>query len=507
MQLTSLAHVLSSSETWGSLDVDVQGVRYDSRKVGPGDCFVAMRGEHADGHRFIQKAIDSGAVAIVAEEPPGEEAGNTAWIKVENARRALGLLSNELFGKPSENLITVGITGTNGKTTTAFLTQFLLNAAQRRCGLLGTVQYDTGERVETAARTTPESSDVHELFAEMVGNGCRAAVMEVSSHGLEQHRVEGVAFDVGVFTNLSQDHLDFHGSMPNYFAAKKKLFQQLLGPKPAMVVNGDDSWGQKLLRDPEPGVTAISYGQGVACDFRATNIRITFDGTTFTLVVKGREILVRLPYIGQFNVYNALAALAAANAAGLNLRESIDHIANAPQVPGRMESVAQDSAFHVFVDYAHTPDALEKACSTLRDLDPRRLITVFGCGGDRDRAKRAPMAKAASQFSDAVILTSDNPRGEDPKQILEDAAKGIVGATHTIVEDRKEAIDLAIQSARPRDVVLIAGKGHETYQQFAGKTIDFDDRIVARNAIARFRDERIKEREEREKERERENLR
>ncbi|MEM7013834.1 MAG: UDP-N-acetylmuramoyl-L-alanyl-D-glutamate--2,6-diaminopimelate ligase [Verrucomicrobiota bacterium] len=502
MQLASLVKALRTEKVWGDLEFDIQRVQYDSRKVEAGDCFFALPGENVDGNRFVAKAIEAGASAIVSERAPMGEP-KVPWIEVENPRQALGLMANELSGRPSANLAIVGVTGTNGKTTTAFLTRHLFEAAQRRCGLLGTVEYDTGARVIPAARTTPESADVHELFSEMVENGCRAAVMEVSSHGLEQHRVEGVEFNVGVFTNLSQDHLDYHGSMPEYFKAKKKLFLQLQGvDKAAMVVNGDDTWGQTLLRADIDGVEAVSYGCGVSCDFRATNIKVTFDGTTFALIAKGREILVRLPYIGLFNVYNALAALAATNAAGLNLREAIQNLANGPQVPGRLESVAIDRPYHVFVDYAHTPDALEKAASTLRDLDPRRLITVFGCGGDRDREKRAPMAKAASEFSDAVILTSDNPRNEDPKQILADAEKGILGASHTVIEDRAEAINAAIDMARPRDVILIAGKGHETYQQFADKTIDFDDRQVARNAIARARDERIKEREERERERE-----
>ncbi|MFT5471081.1 MAG: UDP-N-acetylmuramoyl-L-alanyl-D-glutamate--2,6-diaminopimelate ligase [Verrucomicrobiales bacterium] len=504
MELTSLATALKSTATWGVLDVDIRGVQYDSRKVGEGDCFVALRGEHVDGHRFIETAIDAGAAAIVAEDAPSGNSVRVPWIRVKNTRKALGIIANELYDRPSEKLIVVGVTGTNGKTTTALIAQHLFDAAQRQCGLLGTIRYDNGRTSITADRTTPESSDVHRLLAEMVENDCRAAVMEVSSHGLDQHRVEGVSFDIGVFTNLTQDHLDYHGSIPKYFAAKKKLFQQLLGPKPVMIVNGDDTWGQKLLRDPDPGVTAISFGQGVHCDFRASNIRVTFSGTTFTLHAKGRELLVRLPFIGDFNVYNALAALAATNAAGLNLREAVTNLAEAPQVPGRMECVSGDRQYHVFVDYAHTPDAIDKAASTLRKLEPRRLITVFGCGGDRDHEKRALMAKAASEHSDAVILTSDNPRTEDPRQILEQAAKGIVGATHTIVEDRAEAINLAIESVRPRDVILIAGKGHETYQQFADKTIDFDDRKVARNAIARIRDVRIQEKETRERERENE---
>ncbi len=493
MTLNELKNGIRIKETWGNLEVAPKAVRYDSRAVKPGDLFVAMRGEVVDGHRFIDMAIAQGAVGIIAEEAPQMVNLEVGWLRVEDSRVALGPIAADLFGQPSRDMKVAGITGTNGKTTTAFLVQHLSDAAQRRCGLIGTVRYDTGGRSFEASRTTPESSDVHELLAEMRENGCRAAVMEVSSHGLEQHRVAGVAFDVGVFTNLSQDHLDYHKTMENYFAAKRILFEQMENQsekKPVMVVNGDDEYGQKLLRGDFPGVEKLCFGMGVGRDFRASDVKSRFEGTSFMLEAKKRQFLVRSPLIGGFNVSNALAALATATAMGLNLREAIQHLADGPQVPGRMEAVGENLPFRVFVDYAHTPDALEKACETLRELKPNRLITVFGCGGDRDRAKRPLMARAASQGSDVVVLTSDNPRTEDPKQILDDARKGISGAECAVIEDRETAIRQAIFDAGERDIILIAGKGHENYQEFADGRIDFDDRLVAKYALNDLRNAR-----------------
>ncbi len=483
MKLHHLFEGLPTTSTWGDQEVAITGIQYDSRKVEPGNLFVALRGAKVDGHRYIKRAWEAGAAGVVAETPPGLEGEGKSWVHVSDSRQALGNVAAAFYGHPSRALKVAGVTGTNGKTTTTFLIQHLLSAAQRQCGLIGTVRYDTGGRLIESKHTTPESSDVHELLAEMVANQCQAVVMEASSHGIEQRRIEGVEFDAAVFTNLTQDHLDYHGSMNAYFAAKRRLFegmnQQTGTKKPVMVVNGDDSFGERLLRENLPNLNALTYGVGLGRDFEASEVSITFEGTRFTLKAKGRSFLVRTPLIGQFNVYNVLAALATGSALGLNLRESITNIAEAPQVPGRMESVGDQIPFRVFVDYAHTPDALEKACVTLRELRPRRLITLFGCGGDRDRAKRPLMAKAASRHSDIVVLTSDNPRSEDPQQILKDASKGISGVSCTTIEDRQEAIAKVIDSAQAKDVILIAGKGHETYQEFADRTIDFDDRQVA----------------------------
>jgi len=492
MQLQSLLRDVPYIEIWGDTATEVGSLQYDSRKVKPGDVFVALPGVKVDGHRYIEQCLDAGAAGVIAEHAPTTVHLNKVWVRVENTRKALGRMADNFYGNPSTKLQVAGITGTNGKTTTTFLIQHLMNAAQRRAGLIGTVRYDTGARVIDSHHTTPESSDLHELLAEMREAGCRGAVMEVSSHGIEQYRMEGVQFDAAIFSNLTQDHLDYHGSMNDYFLAKLKLFQYLNdqpGTKqPVMAINGDDTYGERILRTNLPNVKPLTYGFGARCDYRASDYRCQFEGTTFQLAVKGRSFMVKSPLIGRFNVYNALAALTAVSGMGLNLREAINNLAEAPQVPGRMESVGGHIPFRVFVDYAHTPDAIEKACSTLRELNPARLITVFGCGGDRDRAKRPLMAAAACKYSDAIVLTSDNPRTEDPSRILRDAEAGMVsGVPHVAIEDRKEAIREAIFSARPRDVILIAGKGHETYQQFADRTIDFDDRLAARHCIEDWR--------------------
>lgn len=493
MDLQTLLKDVATLDRWGDLGVEINALHYDSRRVRPGSLFFALPGVKVDGQAFIARAIEAGASGIVAQNAPETVRTDIGWVRVANAREAMGKMGANFHGHPSRGLKVAGVTGTNGKTTTAFLIQHLNRAALRECGLIGTVRHETGARVIDAANTTPESIDIQAMLAEMRESGCRSAVMEVSSHGLDQHRVTGVQFDVGVFTNLTQDHLDYHGTMENYFQAKRRLLLHLGdqpdGKKPVMVINGDDSYGQRLLRDEIPGVKLVSFGFGVRCDYRATNFRPAFEGTTFQLDTAGRQILVRLPLIGRFNVANALGALAAVQAMGLNLREAINNLAEAPQVPGRMEDVGEKMPFRVFVDYAHTPDALEKACATLRELKPARLITVFGCGGDRDRNKRPLMAETASRHSDLVILTSDNPRTEDPERILDDAAQGLKGVDAERIADRREAIRRAVGLAQPRDIVLIAGKGHETYQQIGDTKFDFDDRQEARFAIRDLRHE------------------
>ena len=486
MTFEALLATSSVLRTWGDLACTVKGVQYDSRKVGRGDVFVALRGAKVDGHRFITQAVSQGAVAVIAETDTAGEF-RVPWAQVADGRVALGRVAALWCGNPSLDLKLAGVTGTNGKTTTAFLIQHLNVASSRQCGLLGTVRYDMGNRVVDATHTTPESLEVHQLLDEMRRNGCLAAAMEVSSHGLEQHRVEGVEYDVGVFTNLTQDHLDYHGNMESYFQAKRLLFEglalQKVKAKAQMVVYGDDIYGKRLLSEFEGKLEAVPFGFGPLNRFRASNIRADFDGTHFQLDALGRQMLVRLPLIGNFNILNALAALGAAKAMGLNVREAVSNLQSAPQVPGRMERVGERAGGLVFVDYAHTPDAIEKACVTLRELRPERLITVFGCGGDRDRAKRPLMARAAARNSDVVFLTSDNPRTENPLAIMRDAEPGLEGCLHHSIPDRAEAIREAIELAGARDIVLIAGKGHETYQQIGTEKFPFDDRLMARRFI------------------------
>jgi len=469
----------------GASAARIDGVCYDSRRATAGSLFFALPGAQADGAKFAQDAIARGASAVLSEtvipDCPVPQA------LVTNARQAMADVARTFYGDPAASLRAVGITGTNGKTTTAFLVKHLLDAAHLRCGLLGTIRYVIGEESLPAARTTPESADVYELFAKMRDAGSRAVAMEVSSHALAQHRVRGVEWDAAVFTNLTQDHLDYHKTMDAYFDAKASLFETMYhqtGKRGKGVINLDDRYGVRLIeRLPKPA-KPLTYGLGVRADFRAIDATFDVHGTKYKLEAKGRQYLVRLPLIGRFNVSNSLAALATASALGLELRAAVQAMASAPQVPGRLERVPARRNFAVYVDYAHTDDALTNVLSTLRDLGPRRLLVVFGCGGDRDRAKRPLMARAAEQLADYAIVTSDNPRTEDPEAILADIRKGLRGSAHETIVDRHEAIYRAVELAEEGDIVLIAGKGHETYQEVHGQRTPFDDVSVARNAIA-----------------------
>lgn len=486
MKLEDIIDGIYVKSVAGPLALEVSGVFYDSRKVVPGGVFCALEGVGADGHEYLGEAIEKGAVAVISEKPNPAEFPAT-WLQVGNARDAMGLASAQFEGNPSMRFPVVGVTGTNGKTTTTFLIHHLFEAILRRAGLVGTIHYSTGGELQESPHTTPESPDLHHLLAEMVANDCRGVAMEVSSHGLAQSRVKGVAFDVGVFTNLTQDHLDYHGTMDNYFAAKRRLFEQMeneSAKKGVALINFDDPYGERLIKESFSRLKKYTFGRGSGADFQASDIRSDFDGTRFKLSFKERSFLVRIPLIGSFNVYNALAAIASAYAVGLNLREIVAKIAEAPQVPGRLEAVGNRQInYRVFVDYAHTPDALVSVLETLRGLEPERIITVFGCGGDRDVLKRPLMARAAEQGGDFCILTSDNPRTEDPEIILEDARKGFRSGNHEIMVDRSEAIARAIDLAGERDIVLIAGKGHETYQEIHGVRHEFDDRRVAARCI------------------------
>jgi UDP-N-acetylmuramoyl-L-alanyl-D-glutamate--2,6-diaminopimelate ligase len=447
--------------------------------------FVALRGKKSDGHDFVEQAIEKGASVIVAERE--QKYPRATCVAVENTRTALADLGAAFYGYPARKLKLAGVTGTNGKTTTTFLVQHICEKAGMRCGLIGTVRYQLGERVLPAARTTPESLDLQELLAQIANAGCRAATMEVSSHALAQDRTRGLELDVAVFTNLTQDHLDFHGTMKNYFESKLKLFIQLASQqkkrKPVAVVNIDDRYGEQLLGKIDKSISTITYGMGVRADFRASNYRMEFAGTSYQLDARGKSYLVRIPLIGRFNVANSLAALAAANAMGIGVREAVLSLGKSPQVPGRLEMVPAKRQFQIFVDYAHTPDALLNVLKTLRALEPRRLIVVFGCGGDRDREKRSLMAQVVDVNADYAIITSDNPRKEDPAAIISQVERGFRSTHYEKIIDRAEAIARAIALAQPRDIVLIAGKGHETYQEFADHTVPFDDIQVARRAL------------------------
>ena len=485
MQLKTLLAAISVREIIGPVDRAVESIAYDSRRVQRDGLFVALRGKKSDGHDFIGQAIEKGAAVIVAER--AEKHPRATCVVVENTRTAMADLSARFFNYPARKLKLAAVTGTNGKTTTTFLIKHICEKAGLRCGLLGTVRYEIGERVLPAARTTPESLDLQELLSQILNAGCKAAAMEVSSIGIAEERVREIEWDVAVFTNLTQDHLDYHGTMENYFDAKAKLFDRLAAQqkkkKPVAIVNIDDRYARQLIKRIGKKVSVVTFGVGLNADFRASNYRMEFGGTSYQLDARGKSYLVRVPLIGRFNVANSIAALAAANALGIGLREAVLSLGKSPQVPGRLEMVPAKRQFQVFVDYAHTPDALLNVLKTLRELGPRRLIVVFGCGGNRDREKRPLMGQVADQNADYAIVTSDNPRKEDPDKIIADIEKGFRGDHFEKIVDRAQAISHAIEIAQPRDIVLIAGKGHENYQEFADHTVPFEDIQVARRAV------------------------
>ena len=487
MKLSALLDQLYRVRTFGPLDVEITGLTADSRKAGPGLLFAALRGESSDGHNFIPQAVENGAAAILAETDVPEDFRGT-WITVKDSKAALAEAADAFFRKPSDRLLVAGVTGTNGKTTTGFLLQHLIASAKGTCGLIGTVKYVTGEGMEEpASHTTPDSITLQRLLRTMTENLCVGVAMEVSSHALMQQRTHGIRFDAAIFTNLTQDHLDYHGTMEAYYDAKARfaahLAEQGGSKKPALILNTDDAAGRRMAREYEGKVRMVTYGMNVHADFRATQMSATMKGTTFTLEARGRSFLVRMPQIGRFNVYNALGALGAVWAMDLNLRQAVKALEGSPQVPGRMEAVSDNKPFKVFVDYAHTPDALENALRTLRDLGPRRIITVFGCGGDRDRTKRPRMGAVAEAGGHYTILTNDNPRSEEPEAIIAEIRSGMSGENHEVITDRRLAIERAIAISGGGDIILIAGKGHETGQTVKGVVTPFDDVQITRHLL------------------------
>ncbi len=491
MKLADLLSQVAVVEIHGKIDVDVVQISADSRTLKPGSLFVAISGSREDGVRFIPEAIKRGASAVVLSTESARQVDldsvDATVIVVTDVRAAAADLAAKFFGHPSKEMRVAGVTGTNGKTTTTFLIQHICEAEMLRCGLIGTIRYKIGERVLPAARTTPDALETQGLLAQMRDAGCKSVAMEVSSHAIHQKRVRGVEFDTAVFTNLTQDHLDYHKTMDAYFEAKAELLlglgAQRFKPGKA-VVNIDDRYGSQLAgRLEREGVAAITFGQGARADFRASAVRTEFNGSSFQLDALGKSWLVRVPLIGKFNVMNALAALAASHAMGVDLRSAVLAMASAPSVPGRLEPVPARRAFKVFVDYAHTDDALRNVLQTLRALQPRKIITVFGCGGDRDRAKRPLMGAAAAELSDFSIVTSDNPRSENPESIIHEIVSGMRGAAMEVILDRKEAICRAVQIAEDHDIVLIAGKGHETTQVNGSRVEPFSDLAVAQSAI------------------------
>jgi UDP-N-acetylmuramoyl-L-alanyl-D-glutamate--2,6-diaminopimelate ligase len=487
--LEALLEVMPEREILGPVPGVVRGLTDDSRRVIAGGCFVAVRGLRSDGHRFIPQAVERGARAVVAEPPdpmPGESVGR---ILVPDTRRALPRLADAYFGHPSRALTVVGITGTNGKTTTSYLCEALLRARGLETGLVGTIQYVVRGQARDAGQTTPEALELQGLLAEMVAAGVGGVAMEVSSHALALHRVDGVAFDVAVFTNLTQDHLDFHGTMQAYAAAKARLFFELLstgGKRGATaVLNADDPVGAEWAAT-FPG-RVLTFGLGPGHAIRPLQHESGLEGIRLLATTPGGSVRLVSPLIGEHNVMNLLGAVGVGVALGLDPPAIASALASVTHVPGRFERVEAGQSFLVVVDYAHTPDALQRVLETARRLTPGRLGVVFGAGGDRDRGKRPLMGGIAARLADRVWLTSDNPRSEDPPAIIEEIAVGVApppSGGYSRHPDRREAIHQALGWARAGDTVVLAGKGHEAYQIIGGQVLPFDDRLVAREFLA-----------------------
>jgi len=487
MQLRKIVQNLPEATVEGPLDREVAGIAYDSRRITPGMLFVAIPGRQTDGHEYISNAIERGASAVICERN-GIRSSRATKIRVADVREALACAARSYYQNPSAKLRVIGVTGTNGKTTVSFMIKAILEAAGIKTGLIGTVRYEIGDRVIPAQRTTPESLEVQELMSQMLRADCQACVMEVSSHALEQKRVFGVEFDVAIFTNLTRDHLDYHQTMEGYFAAKQKLFTALEnGTKKgaAVVINIDDTYGARLAERTKVEVQ-LTYGLQQPARLRATKIQLGKDGSRFVVETPERDFACRLPLIGRHNLYNALAAVGAGIALKIPVVTLQAALNAMPPVPGRLETVSLGQPFGVYVDYAHTDDALKNVLSTLREIATGRLLLSFGCGGNRDTGKRARMGKVAAELADFTIITTDNPRKEDPETIAAQISEGyrsVRAEGFSIELERRRAIQQILGKAEPGDIVLIAGKGHETYQEFENTVVPFDDRLHAQEAL------------------------
>ena len=475
------------ADLYGDRDQVITDITHDSRQAGPGSLFVAIKGLTMDGHRFVEDVMRRGAAGVISENmvPDGFEG---IWLRVGGARKGLAAAAAEVQRHPSRELDLVGITGTNGKTTTTYLVLAVAEAAGVTPAMLTTVEYRIGEESRPAVRTTPEASDTQRFLREAVEAGCGMAAMEASSQAIHLRRCDGLEFRIAVFTNLTQDHLDYHGTMEEYFDAKKELFDGRTGKPPEVsVVNIDDEWGRKLVEELRTaGSAVVTTSQLAEADLTALDIDVSLvRGTSFTLVSPSGSRTVNSPLVGRPHVYNMLSAAAVGLALGYDLDSIVKGLESSVGAPGRFERVPHDHDFAIVVDYAHTDDALMNTLKTARDLAEGRIITVFGCGGDRDVTKREPMGKVAAEFSDHVIITSDNPRTEDPLAIISDIQTGIkpTGASYEIESDRREAIFKGVSMAKPKDVILIAGKGHETYQIVGNDKFHFDDREIAAEAV------------------------
>ncbi len=516
MRLSALLAALpvqwSPTDWRRAVDTDdplIRGVSYDSRFVSPGDLFVALRGTSTDGHDYLDQAVELGAVALLVEEAPADASGRPPIVTVPDTRRALAPIAARFYGEPASEFAMIGVTGTNGKTSTCYLVESILRKAGQRTGLIGTIGVRYAGQEERAINTTPESLDLQRTLRSMRTHGVEAVVMEVSSHGLELGRVHGCRFQVGAFTNLTQDHLDFHGTMEAYLDAKARLFRDHLGPGACAVINVDDPASEKLVgvaRDAGARVLRTSRRVDAEVEVRVLRADVTLGGSDVLLALPTGEVSVHCPLVGDFNLENLVVACGIASGVGIEAEAIAEGVAACPQVPGRVEVVSVpdgDDLPAVIVDYAHTPDAVDKLLAALRPLARGRVVTLFGCGGDRDRAKRPLMAEAVARYSDRVVATSDNPRTEDPAAILRDVEDGLAGLervdrdrlgsadrAYCVIQDRRAAIDAAVEAAGPEDTVVLAGKGHEDYQIVGREKLPFDDREEARRALAALRTSR-----------------
>lgn len=484
MRLKQLIRTLDNYKPHSDIkDFEVKGLSCNSQNVSEGFLFVAIKGNKEDGHKFIKEAIAKGARAVLTQGQYSETSGygDVGFIEAPDTRKALAILASEFFGRPSEKIKVIGITGTNGKTTISYLIEAVLKEAHLDPGVVGTVNYRFKDKAFAAKNTTPGPIEIQSMLAQMLKEGVKYTIMEVSSHALDQERATGINFHSAIFTNLTQDHLDYHVSLENYFQVKARLFKNL-EPDSFCVINNDDVYGRRLKKLTSAGV--ITYGIDTQADVVAQDIKLDISQTEFEVKTGKLQVNLRTPLIGNHNVYNLLACIAWAIKQGLGLSVIKSAIEKFSFVPGRLERIESRSDFAVFVDYAHTEDALSNVLGFLRQIASGRIIVVFGCGGERDKTKRPKMGRVVTTLADYAIITNDNPRSEDPDEIIADIRNGIAKNNYCVILDRREAIEQALSIAKSADIVLIAGKGHENYQILKDKTIHFDDREVVKECLA-----------------------
>jgi UDP-N-acetylmuramoyl-L-alanyl-D-glutamate--2,6-diaminopimelate ligase len=483
MKLEQLLKDLEYTIIHGSIKHQINGVKINSQQIRENFVFVAIPGNKDDGWQYVEDAIAHGASIIISEKDIKIPSVKVTFIQVKDAHYAAGIISSNFYNNPSKEIPVIGITGTNGKTTTAFLIRSIFKYANKRTGMIGTVSYETGERKIPADRTTPNAIDSQNLLSEMIGNNCDVAIMEVSSHSIDQKRIAGIDFNVGIFTNLTTDHINYHKTLEAYFETKASFIRSL--PKNAFaILNTDDEYSKRLIKDSQVICNKLTYGLSESADIRADIKSISLDGASFQLHVGTRNFQVKTSLTGQYNILNVLAAIAASYVQGIDLQIILEAIEKGVYVPGRLEEIENNLKIKVLVDYAHTQDALYNVLNCLQEIAGNNIITVFGCGGNRDTSKRPEMGKVATQFSKLTVITNDNPRNENPNDIIANILEGIPDNANIQIEpDRDKAIQKAIMAATPGDIVLIAGKGHETYQDFGNRVVPFDDRSIARKHI------------------------